>query len=109
MPRRICLSVNLVAMTWHAISDNGSLQYIQRSEQRRGSMPFVVVRHRSATSCLHRQVGLGSTQRLNLTFLIYTNDQCFIAGDSNTRAPRQSVFVNLFVRQNSSSFTQSVA
>jgi len=38
----------LIAMTRHAMGDDSSLQYIQRSEQRRGSMPLVVVRHRCA-------------------------------------------------------------
>ena len=70
----------LIAMTWHATGDDGSFRYIQRSEQRRGSMPFVVVRYRCATSFLHRQAGLGSIQRLDLTLLVHTNDQCLIRG-----------------------------
>src|SRR5712692_4598255 len=68
----------LIAMTRHAIGDDGSFQYIQRSEQGRGSMPFVVMRHRSATPFLHRQAGLGSIQCLNLTLLVHANDQRFI-------------------------------
>ena len=83
----------LIAMTRHAIGDDGSFQYIQCSEQRRGSMPFVVVRHCSATPFLHRQAGLGSIQCLNLTLLVHANDQRFI-GRIQVQAHHVSQFLH---------------
>ena len=44
----------LMTMTRLALADDGAVQDVHRGEQRRGAIPFVIVRHRAATSTLKR-------------------------------------------------------
>ena len=41
-------------------------RHVQRREQRRGAVAFVVVGHGTGAALLHRQTGLGTVKRLDL-------------------------------------------
>ena len=47
---------------------------VERREQRRGPVPFVVVRHGARPSLLERQPRLGPVQRLDLALLVEGED-----------------------------------
>ena len=63
-----------MTMALHASADDLAFKYIERGEQRRCAMSFVVVGHRAGTALLHRQAGLGAVQRLDLAFFIDRED-----------------------------------
>src|ERR1700693_1517578 len=60
----------LMPMTGHALSDNLALQHVERSEQGRRAVALIIMGHRPATTALHRQLRLGTVERLNLRLLI---------------------------------------
>ena len=60
----------LMPMLAHAAPDHGSVENVQRSEQRRRSIAFVVVGHGPAFSRLERQTRLRAIKRLDLAFLV---------------------------------------
>jgi hypothetical protein len=64
----------LMPMALHIAADHGSVEDVHRRKQRRRSMAFVVVGHRSGPAFLHRQARLGSVERLDLTLLIDRKD-----------------------------------
>ena len=51
-------------------ADDLPFQHVQRREQARGAVAFVVMGHGLAAPLLHRQAGLRPVQRLNLTLLV---------------------------------------
>src|SRR4030081_2292523 len=61
----------LVPVALHVAADDGAVKHIERGEQRRCAMAFVVVGHRPSATILHRQTGLGAVERLDLALLIY--------------------------------------
>ena len=64
----------LMAVTLHVASDDRSVKHVQDGEERRGSVAFVIVGHRSETPLLHGQARLGAVKRLNLALLIDGQD-----------------------------------
>src|SRR5450756_652180 len=64
----------LVPVALHVAADDGTVEDVESSEQRGGSVAFVVVCHRSSTARLHRQTGLGAVERLDLAPLINRED-----------------------------------
>jgi hypothetical protein len=60
----------LMPVAAHTLSDDPALQHVERGKQCRGTIPLVVVRHRSAAALLHRQVGLGAVERLDLRLFV---------------------------------------
>jgi hypothetical protein len=63
-----------MAMALHVVSDNGAVEDIQRGEQRRGAVTFVVVRHGASAARLHRQPWLGAVECLDLALFIDRED-----------------------------------
>ncbi len=64
----------LVAMPPHARADDRSIQRVQRSKERGGSIALVVMRHRGAVAARERKPRLGSIQRLDLALLVQAED-----------------------------------
>src|SRR5450756_1545990 len=64
----------LVPVALHVAADDGTVEDVESSEQRGGTVAFVVVGHRSSTARLHRQTGLGAVERLDLALLINRED-----------------------------------
>ena len=60
----------LMAMLGHAASDDLAFQHVKRGEQRGCAVAFVIMRHGSGASLLHRQTGLGAIKRLNLALFV---------------------------------------
>ena len=56
----------LMAVALHVLCDDRSVQHVERGEQRRRAMPFVIIGHRTGAALLHRQAGLGAVERLDL-------------------------------------------
>jgi len=67
----------LMPVPRHAITDHFPIQHAEGREQRRRSMTNVIMRHGSAAAFFHRQPRLRSVERLNLTFLVDTQNQGF--------------------------------
>ena len=53
-----------MAMTLHVAADHRAVEHVERGEQRRRAVPFVVVRHGSSAALLERQAGLRAIERL---------------------------------------------
>jgi len=70
----------LVAMARIAGSDNRAIQHVQGGKKTSRSVPFVVMRHRSAASLFHGQSRLSSIQGLDLRFFVDAQNQGFIRG-----------------------------
>ena len=64
----------LVAMPSHAASDHGSVEDIERGEQRGRAVALVVMGHRPAFSGLERQARLRAVERLDLALLVDRDD-----------------------------------
>jgi len=62
--------MNYGAMTRLAFADDDAAFHVQCSEQRRRTMPLVVVRHGRGTTLLQRQAGLGAIESLDLALLV---------------------------------------
>ena len=60
----------LMAVSLHVLSNDSAVQHIERGEQRRRSMPLIVVGHRAGAALLHRQSRLSSVERLDLALFI---------------------------------------
>jgi hypothetical protein len=60
----------LLAMPSHVTSDHGSVEHIERDEQRGRAVALVVMGHRPAFSGLERQARLRAFERLDLAFLV---------------------------------------
>ena len=65
----------LMAMVRHAAPDDLAFQYVERGEQARRAVAFIVMRHGSDPSLLHRQAGLGAVKRLNLALFVDAEHQ----------------------------------
>ena len=65
----------LMAMVRHAAPDDLAFQYVERGEQGRRAVAFIVMRHGSGPSLLHRQAGLGAVKRLNLALFVDAEHQ----------------------------------
>src|SRR5438034_5269424 len=61
----------LMAMPATALSDDFAVQYIERGEERGGSVPLVVVCHRAAPPFFQGQARLGAVQGLDLALFIH--------------------------------------
>jgi len=59
-----------VAVALHVLSDDRPIQHVERGEQRRRAVPFVVVGHRAGAALLDRQAGLGAVKCLDLRPLV---------------------------------------
>ncbi len=57
-------------MAWHTFADNRARCHIERGEERRGAVAFVIMGHGSGAALLQRQTGLGAIERLDLAFLV---------------------------------------
>ena len=55
-----------------ALADDGPLQDVERGEQGRCAVAFIVVRHRAAAALFQGQTRLRAIQRLNLALLVDT-------------------------------------
>ena len=64
----------LMAMLVHAASDHGSVEDVERREQRRRAVALVVMRHRPALSGLDRQARLGAVEGLDLALFVDGDD-----------------------------------
>jgi len=60
----------LVPVALHVLADGGAVENVERGEQGRRAIVDVVVRHRAGAPALHRQLGWGSVQGLDLALLI---------------------------------------
>ena len=60
----------LVPVALGVAADDRPVQNVQRGEQRRGTVPLVLVRHRRGLSRFHRQTLLRPPERLDLRLLV---------------------------------------
>src|SRR5512133_2086930 len=60
----------LIAVARHAAADDLALEYVERGEDRRRAVSFVIVRHGRAPAVLQGQPRLGPIERLNLRLLV---------------------------------------
>lgn len=67
-----------VAMLRITRADDLPLQHIQRREQAGSTVAFVIVRHRSAATFLHRQARLRPVQRLYLRLFVHTQNDSLV-------------------------------
>ena len=70
----------LVPVTLHVAADDGAVENVEGSKQRRGPIAFIVVGHRPSAARLHRQAWLGAIERLDLAFLVDREDNSVIGG-----------------------------
>src|SRR5258708_1323446 len=61
-------------MALHVAADNGTVEDIERGEQRGRAVALVVVRHRSGATRLYRQSRLGAIESLDLALLVDRED-----------------------------------
>src|SRR5512132_3667689 len=59
-----------MAVALHAAADDLALEYVERGEERRRAVSFVIVRHGRAPAVLQGQPRLGPIERLNLRLLV---------------------------------------
>ena len=64
----------LMAMLGHAAPDHGSIEDIERREQRRRAIALVIVGHRPALAGLDRQARLGAVEGLDLALFVDGDD-----------------------------------
>ena len=64
----------LMTMTLHVATDHRTVEHVERGEQRRRAVSFVVVRHGSGATLLEWQAGLSAVERLNLAFFVDGQD-----------------------------------
>lgn len=67
-----------VAVPRVAGADDRPFQHGKRSEQAGGTVAFVVVGHRAATSLLHRQTRLRAVEGLHLGLLVHAEHDSFV-------------------------------
>src|SRR6476660_8647058 len=60
----------LMAVALHVAADDGPVEDVERSEQGRGAMALVVVRHGAEPALLQRQARLGAIESLDLALLM---------------------------------------
>jgi hypothetical protein len=60
----------LMPMTLHFAADHPAVEHVERGEQRRRSMPFIVVGHGPGRALFERQAGLRAIECLDLAFFI---------------------------------------
>src|SRR4051812_45393661 len=60
----------LMAVALHVAADDGPVEDVERSEQGRGAMALVVVRHGAEPALLQRQARLGGIARLGLALFV---------------------------------------
>ena len=60
----------LMPVALHVAADDGAVEDVERGEQRRGAVPFVVMRHGAEPPLLQRQARLGAIERLNLALFV---------------------------------------
>ena len=68
----------LMAVSFHVLPDDGAIEDIEGSKQRRGTVALVVMRHRAGAARFHRQARLGAVERLDLAFFIDRQHQGFV-------------------------------
>ena len=61
----------LMPVALHVLPDDRSVQHVERGEERRRAVAFVVVGHGGAAALLQRQAGLGAVKRLYLRLFIH--------------------------------------
>ena len=59
-----------MAMAGHVAADDGSVQDVQRGEERRRAVSLVVVGHRAGAALLQGQPRLRPVERLDLALLV---------------------------------------
>jgi hypothetical protein len=64
----------LMTMALHVAADDRAVEDVKRSEQRRGTVPLVIVGHGSEPALLQRQARLGAIEGLNLALLVDRQD-----------------------------------
>ena len=64
----------LMAVSFHVLPDDGAIEDIEGSKQRRGAVPFVVMRHCAGAARFHRQARLGAVERLDLALFVDRED-----------------------------------
>ena len=60
-----------MAVTGQALADHPAGEHVERGEQGRGAVAFVVVGHRPGPALLHRQARLGAVERLDLALFVH--------------------------------------
>jgi hypothetical protein len=60
----------LMAVALHVAADDGPVEDVERSEQGRGAMALVVVRHGAEPALFQRQARLGAIESLDLALLV---------------------------------------
>ena len=64
----------LMAVSFHVLPDDGAIEDIEGSKQRRGTVALVVMRHRAGAARFHRQARLGAVERLDLALFVDRED-----------------------------------
>ena len=72
----------LVAMPLHVAADHLSVEHVERREQGRRPIPFVVVGHGTEPAALHRQAGLRPIECLDLRLFVDRQHHRMLSGGS---------------------------
>ena len=59
-----------MAMALHVAADHPAVEHVERGEQRRRAVPFVVVRPGSGAALFEWQAGVGAVERMNLALFV---------------------------------------
>ena len=70
----------LMTMSRHAVSDDSAVEGDQSREQRRRTVPFVIMGQGATTALLHGQSWLGAVESLDLGLLVDTQHQRLFGG-----------------------------
>jgi hypothetical protein len=70
----------LVAMAGFALGEDGTVEEVERREEGRGAVSFVVVSDTFDVAEAHGEHGLGAFERLNLALFIDTEDESLSGG-----------------------------
>src|SRR3972149_10278487 len=68
----------LMTMSSKTLPNDFTLSQFQRRKERRGTVALVVMGHGPTAAFFQRQTRLRAIQRLNLTFLVHAEHQCFL-------------------------------
>ena len=82
----------LMAVALHVAADDGPVEDVERSEQGRGAMALVVVRHGAEPALLQRQARQGAIESLDLALLV---DPSSSSETLNSPRLRQAVVSNI--------------
>jgi len=82
----------LMPVTLHVPAEDGAVEHVEGSKQRRRAMPLVVVGHGAEPALLQGPTGLGAVERLDLALLVDRQHDGMVADPLSARCPRSTCY-----------------